>query len=88
LYLAARKEQPRDAIIGLNYAFSLLALKDDDLPDTQEARAILNEVIGMRPQGHLEKILQAYGREALTRIEDRDAVRDYVEMFLDGETPE
>jgi len=72
----------------LNYAFSLLALKDDDLLDTEEARLILGDLMAMTPQDHLGQTLKAYGEEALTRIEDRDKVRDYVEMFLDGETPQ
>jgi len=42
----------------------------------------------MVPQDHLGQTLQAYGQEALSRIENRDDVRDYVGMFLDGETPE
>ena len=88
LFLAARAEQPKDVVIGLNYAFSLLALGDDDLKDTEEARLILIDLASMRPEDHLGKTLQAYGREALTRIEDRDEVRDYVGMFLDGDTPE
>lgn len=88
LFLAARAEQPKDVVIGLNYAFSLLALGDDDLKDTEEARLILIDLASMRPEDHLGKTLQAYGREALTRIEDRDEVRDYVGMFLDGDMPE
>jgi len=86
--MAARAEQPNDAIIGVNYAFSLLALKDEDASDTEEARQILTELASMAPSDHLGKTLQAYGQEALSRIEDRDKARDYAEMFLDGNVPE
>lgn len=88
LFLAARTEQPNDAVIALNYAFSLLALKDDDWEDTKEASSILEDLANMVPQDHLRQTLQTYGQEALSRIENRDDVRDYVGMFLDGETPE
>jgi len=64
LFLAARAEQPNDAVIALNYAFSLLALDEKDFPDTEEARLT-----------------------ALSKIEDRDAVRKYVGKFLDGKVP-
>jgi len=88
LFLAARAEQPKDTIIGVNYAFSLLALKEGDFSDTEEARLILTEISRMTPDDHLGKTLKAYGIEALNRIEDRDDVRDYVGRFLDGKVPE
>ena len=87
LFLSARAEQPDDAIIGVNYAFSLLALKDNDFADTEEARLVLTELTNMSPSDHLGQTLKAYGEEALTRIEDREEVRDYVGLFLDGKMP-
>ncbi len=88
LFLASRREQPGDIVIGVNYAFSLLALKGDDFSDTEEARLILTDLVNLSPSDHLGKTLQTYGQEALNRIEDRDEVRDYVGMFLDGKVPE
>jgi len=74
-------------VIALNYAFSLLALDEKDFPDTEEARLILTELASMTPSDHLSKTLQAYGQSALSKIEDRDAVRKYVGKFLDGKVP-
>jgi len=88
LFLSARMEQPHDAVISLNYAFSLLALKEGDLSDTEEARLILSELANMVPQDHLGQTLQAYGQEALIRIDSREQVRGYAGMFLDGKMPE
>lgn len=88
LFLAARKEEPGDIIIGVNYAFSLLGLEDEDLPGTEEALQVLHEIGIIKPSTHLESVLQGYAYEALGRIEDRDVVREYVGMFLDGKTPE
>jgi len=87
LFLASRDKQPEDVVIGLNYAFSLLALEESDFADTQEARLILMELETMTPLDHLGETLKAYGLEALTRIEDRDDASDYAGMFLDGKMP-
>jgi len=73
---------------GGNYAFALIALDDDDMPDTTEARAVLERSIQMSSDDHLSDVLKGYGTEALSRLDDRDRARDYVGMFLDGETPE
>lgn len=88
LFLAAREARPSDIVINLNYAFSLLALKDDDLSSTDEARVILMDIAPLPSKNYLDSTLQAYAREALLRIDDRDKVRDYVGLFLDGKTPE
>ena len=87
LFQNARQTQPTDIVVGVNYAFSLLALKEDDFPDIQEARQILTIVMVTEPTDHLGRVLQTYAGEALTQIEERDVVRDYVGMFLDGEKP-
>lgn len=88
LFLTARTSTPEDIIIGTNYAFSLLALKDEDFPETEEARLILSEMDTLEPTNHLGAVLQSYAKEALARIEDRDDVRDYTDMFLEGKRPE
>ena len=88
LYKSARLKRPQDIIIGVNYAFALLGLKDEDFSGTQEAHQILNEVIAARPTDHIGHVLQGYARGALEVIEDRDAARDYAEMFLEGKVPQ
>ena len=87
LFQKAWAQQPHDIVVGVNYAFSLLGLKEDDFLDIEEARQVLTTVIAMVPTDHLGRVSQSYAREALTQIEDRDVVRDYVCMFLDGEKP-
>lgn len=88
LFLDARSTQPTDIIIGINYAFSLLALDPEDFPDSEEARRVLSLMVQLKPQDHLGQTLQSYGKEALNRIDDRAAVSEYVGMFLDGKVPE
>ncbi len=87
LFLAAYKNQPQKLVIGVNYAFALIALKDKDLDTTDDARIILQDIARLTPQDHLSLTLQAYAREALTRLDDRDSAREYVGLFLDGKTP-
>ena len=87
LFQNARMAQSDDIVVGVNYAFSLLALKEDDFPDTEEARQVLTAVMTTQPTDHLGRVLQTYAGEALTQIDDRDVVRDYAGMFLDGEKP-
>lgn len=87
LFLTARAMEPDDIIIGTNYAFSLLALSDEDFPETEEARQILSEMVTLTPQGHLGGVLQNYAKDVLAKIDDREAVRDYTDMFLEGEAP-
>ena len=87
LFQNARTVKPDDIVISVNYAFSLLALKEDDFPNVEEARQILTSVIATEPTDHLGRVLKIYADEALTLIDDRDAVRDYAGIFLDGEKP-
>lgn len=87
LFQKAWTEQPGDIVVGVNYAFSLLALKEDDFPDTEEARQILMAVIAIEPLDHLNRVTQKYAREALRQIDNRDVVSDYACLFLDGEVP-
>ena len=86
-FLLAWRKHLHRCFIGVNYAFLLLALKDNDFADTEEARLVLTELTNMSPSDHLGQTLKAYGEEALTRIEDREEVRDYVGLFLDGKMP-
>lgn len=87
-FLVARQGQPSDPVIGVNYAFALIALKDDDLGNTDEARSILEEMVTLTPADYLGHTLQDYAREALLRLDDRDAARKYAGLFLDGKRPE
>lgn len=87
LFQNARAAQPDDIVVDLTYAFSLLALKDKDFAYLEEARQILKGVTSAEPTDHLGRVLQSYAAEALTQIEDRDVVRDYAFMFLDGKKP-
>lgn len=80
--------EPDNAVIGVNYAFALIGLDDEDMPDVTTAREILERLTVMEPTDHLDKTVLEYGRVALVKLEDRDAARDYVGMFLDGEKPE
>lgn len=87
LFQKARIAQPDDIVVDLTYAFSLLVLKDKDFAYLEEARQILTRVTATEPTDHLGRVLQSYAREALTQIEDRDGMRDYAALFLDGEVP-
>lgn len=87
LFEKARAVNPNDIIVNVNYAFSLLALKDDDLDSVDGARQILTDVMATEPADHLGRVLQKYAGEALSQIEDRELARDYAGMFLDGEVP-
>lgn len=87
LFMKARKSDPNDPVLGVSYAFALIALKDKDLADTEEAREILTDMIDLAPTDYLSEILLGYAREALARLDDRDAARDYVGLFLDGKVP-
>lgn len=88
LFQTARSSGTNDIVVSVNYAFSLIALQDDDAPDVREAKEILGHVIAAKPEDHLSRILQGYARESLTQIDDREAVKDYAGMFLDGKVPE
>ena len=83
--LAAR---PDDIVVAVNYAFSLLALKDEDFSDIEEARQLLRAISARNPEDHLGRVLKDYAVEALGEIEDRDRVSHYAEMFLEGKVPE
>ena len=87
LFQSARQARPHDIVINMNYAFSLLALDDEDFSDQSEASQILTEIVARAPADHLERVLQDYAQAALSQIEDADRVRDYAGMFLDGEVP-
>jgi len=88
LYIAARAKIEKDPVIDINYAFALIALDDELVADVEEARAILNVVVDVPLENHLERVLQSYAREALDRLDDREAARSYVGLFLDGKRPQ
>ena len=85
---SALAAQPDDIVIAVNYAFSLLALKDEDFSDIEEARQVLLAVSALNPEDHLGRVLKDYAVKALGEIEDRERVRDYAEFFLEGKVPE
>lgn len=93
LFQNARLAEPNDIIIGVNYAFALLALKDDEddetvsLAYTEEARQILTKVMDIESNDFLGRTLKTYAAKALIHVDDRDAVRDYAGMFMDGKKP-
>ena len=91
LFLKARLAEPDDVIIGVNYAFALLALEDeDDVKDAahvEEARLILTEMTAKQPTDFLSQTLKTYAAEALSHIDDRDAVCNYAGMLMDGKKP-
>lgn len=88
LFLTARAKDPEELVIGVSYAFALIALKDDDLDNTAEAQTILEDMVLLTPDDYLDETLKEYASEALVRLENRDAARDYVGLFLDGKIPE
>jgi len=79
--------EPDDAVIGVNYAFAMIALEDEDMPDVNAAWTILEKLVATPQTDNLNMTVLNYAREALTLRDDRDAARDYVGMFLDGEKP-
>ena len=85
---SALAAQPGDVVIAVNYTFSLLALEDEDFSDIEAARQILVAVSTLKPADHLGQVLKDYAAEALGEIEDRERVRRYTEMFLEGKVPE
>jgi len=87
LFQKARLAEPDDIIIGVNYAFSLLALDEKDFEGTDEARVILEQISMTDPADHLGQVLKGYAVEALKSIENRRLVSEYAGMFLDGKAP-
>jgi len=87
LFQAARDTDADDIIINVNYAFSLLALDEEDVTDISEARKILSLAMNTEPTNHLEQIMKTYAEEAYAQIEDRKRVQRYTEMFLEGDRP-
>jgi len=87
-FLAAREKRPHDIVISINYAFSLLALKDQDFSHLDEARQILLEISTLHPTDQLGRTLKGYAQEALVRLGDRKRVKNYVRLFLEGQKPE
>ena len=91
LFQKARVSEPNDIIIGVNYAFGLLALEEDDqdvnFAYAEEARQILTEVMATAPADFLGQVLKTYAGEALAHIDDPEAVRDFTGLFMDGKKP-
>lgn len=87
LFQKARLAEPNDIVIGVTYAFALIALSDEDLPDVSEARLILEAMMTVEASDYMAKVVQGYGQQALIRFDDRAATRDYVGQFLDGKQP-
>jgi len=87
LFESAVTAMPDDAVIGVNYAFSLIALDEEDLPDATLAHDLLNRLTATQPTDYLSQTVLDYGREVLTIMEDRQAAQDYTGLFLDGKKP-
>jgi len=87
LFQSARDADADDIIINVNYAFSLLALEEEDVTDISEARQILSMAMNTKPSNHLEQVMATYAEEAFASIDDRKRVQRYTEMFLEGERP-
>lgn len=87
LFQSAREADGNDIIINVNYAFSLLALDEEDVMDVSEAQKILSMAMKTEPTNHLEQVLATYAEEAFAQIDDRKRVQRYTEMFLEGEQP-
>jgi len=88
LFRSARAVLPDDIVVGVNYAFSLLALETEDFDDPEEVRQVLVAISNVEPEDHMSRVLMGYAAEALGAIENREAVRAYAEMFLEGKVPE
>jgi hypothetical protein len=87
LFRSAQTVWPDDVIIGVNYAFALLALADEDLEDSVEARQTLQRIASLTAEDHMSTVLKTYAAQALKNIEDRSAVRAYADLFLNGKVP-
>lgn len=88
LFQSTHAVRPNDIVVGVNYAFSLLALADEDFSDVEESHQILKAVSNIHPEDHMGRVLKGYAEEALGAIENRDIVRSYAVMFLEGKVPE
>lgn len=92
LFQKSRDAEPNDIIIGVNYAFALLALEEDDQErtsaHTEEARQILTHVMGLEPTEFLGQVLKTYAAEALMHIDNPEVIRDFAGMFMDGKKPQ
>ena len=85
---SALAAQPDDIVIAVNYAFSLLALEEEDFSDIEEVRQVLLAVSTLNPEDHLGRVLKDYALNELGEIEHCERVRAYAEWFLEGKVPE
>ena len=88
LFEKALEQSPDDIVIGVNYAFSLIVLDEEDFSDLSVARTHLEHLNAMQSEDYLGQTILAYGKEALSRLDDREKAQDYTAQFLDGERPE
>lgn len=84
-YGLALEASPNDPVIALNYAFALVALDEDDFSDFDVVKNLLERVTAMPATDDLNQKVIARAQAALDRFEDKDALKDYAEAFLDGE---
>lgn len=87
LFNSALTAAPQDPTIAVNYAFALIALDEEDMPDLGIAKTWLERSVAMPGEDHLTLTMKRYAAEALLRLEDRKVARKYVDDFLDGKNP-
>lgn len=87
LYEAALVKAPDDPVIGVNYAFALMALKDRDQVDIGLAKARLEHAATLAPNDVLNATVCTYARQALTKLNEPVAAKAFAETFLDGNRP-
>ena len=88
LFEKALDKSPDDIIIGINYAFALIVLDEEEFSDLSVARNHLEYLSRLEPKDYLGQTLFAFGKEALSRLDDREKAQDYTAQFLDGKRPE
>ena len=52
------------------------------------ARKHLEYLSRLEPKDYLDQTLFAFGKEALSRLDNRENAQDYTAQFLDGKRPE
>ena len=88
LFEKALEKSPDDIIIGINYAFALIVLDEEEFSDLSVARKHLEYLSRLEPKDYLDQTLFAFGKEALSRLDNRENAQDYTAQFLDGKRPE
>jgi len=88
LFEQALEKAPNDIVIGVNYAFALIVLDEEDFGDVIIARGLLEHLSSVTPNDYLSEMVRGFGNEALLYLEDRARAQDYTAQFLDGKRPQ